>query len=156
MTTGQAPIRLLRAKIHDADGVHQVMNGVVADGGPQRNGIDRMVTPDSVAQWIRDLGERGALFLARVDERAAGAAALEPTAEPDAARLRVWVLPQFRRMGLGTELGQAATQFARERGYKRVIGHVPEGNEPALSYFSTVAGLTNLQPESLRFELPLT
>lgn len=147
--------RVHRARVHDADGVHQVMNGIVADGGGPRNGIDRMVTPDSVAQWIRELGERGAIFLARVEERAVAACALEPTDEPDAARLRVWVLPDFRRQGLGTMLGRIANQFARERGYTRVIGHVPAENEPALSFFSTVAGAENLQPGSLKFELPL-
>ncbi len=144
---------ILRAKVADADGVHKVMNGVVADGGGPRNGIDSMVTPDSVAQWIRDLGDRGALFLARSGEQAAAACALEPI-DAEAARLRVWVLPAFRRQGLGGALGRVANQFARERGYKRVVGHVPAENEAALSFFSAVAGEEALQP-GLKFELPL-
>ncbi|HWO93504.1 MAG TPA: GNAT family N-acetyltransferase [Dehalococcoidia bacterium] len=146
--------RIFRARISDADAIHQVLNGVAAEGGPERNGIEGLVTPDSVAQWMRDLGDRGALFVARVGERGVGAAALEPAGEPGAARLRVWVLPAYRRQGIGTELGRVATQLARDLGYVRVLGHIPEQNEAALSYFSSVAGLENLQP-GLRFELPL-
>jgi ribosomal protein S18 acetylase RimI-like enzyme len=65
------------------------------------------------------------------------------------------VLPDYRRQSIGTELSEVALGYGRRLGYERVVGHVPKENEAALSFFSSIAGMANLNPESLRFELPL-
>ena len=46
-----------------------------------------------------------------------------------------YVLPDFRRGGIGQELFQAVVKIAKERGVKRMDWQVLEWNEPALSFY---------------------
>jgi ribosomal protein S18 acetylase RimI-like enzyme len=71
------------------------------------------------------------------------------------ASLGVWVLPEFRRRGLGTELSRAAIEFARDAGYTRLQGTIPAENEPALSFFSAVGPIAAVEGGSMRYELPV-
>ncbi|HWJ96167.1 MAG TPA: GNAT family N-acetyltransferase [Telluria sp.] len=68
---------------------------------------------------------RGALFVARVDDRIAGCCALRPLDAadyPNAAEMkRLYVRPAFRGTGLGRHLAEAALDAARQRGYACVL-----------------------------------
>ncbi len=46
-----------------------------------------------------------------------------------------YVLPDFRRGGIGHELFQAVVDIAKERGVKRMDWQVLEWNDPALSFY---------------------
>ena len=48
---------------------------------------------------------------------------------------------------------QVAVDFARDTGYKTARGFIPEQNEPALSFFSAVAPLVQVQGGQFHFEL---
>jgi hypothetical protein len=45
--------------------------------------------------------------------------------------------------------------FARENGYRRIRGRLPEGNEPALSFLSAIGAMVPLRNANMTFELPL-
>ena len=77
------------------------------------------------------------------------------TAEAHTGLLGVWVLPDHRRRGLATDLADAILEFARENGYKRIRGRLPDGNEPALSFLSGIGAMVPLRNPSMTFELPL-
>jgi ribosomal protein S18 acetylase RimI-like enzyme len=99
---------------------------------------------------------RGAWFVCRIDRQTAGFAALEPVpAEREAAALGVWVLPSSRRQGVGTSLALMALNFARGKGYRKVRGTIPAGNEAALSFFSSIGALVPRVAGDLKYELPL-
>ena len=77
--------------------------------------------------WLSRHGEGGAVFLCLVDGAVAGFSALDfNTQEPDTATLGVWVLPEHRGKGLGTALAELALDFARDRGYRRLRGRLPQ------------------------------
>ena len=111
--------------------------------------------------------ERARAWLTRLEERGAGAIALDgsiPVAfgmvegsadAPATAELGVWVLPDHRRRGIATELAEELLELARERGYRRIRGRLPEGNEPALSFLSAIGGMVPLRNPDMTFELPL-
>lgn len=46
-----------------------------------------------------------------------------------------YVLPEYRRGGIGSELFQRVVDVARERGVKRMDWQVLEWNEPAISFY---------------------
>ncbi len=137
-----------------APGIARVVNAIVAEG-------DNMALPgrmsvEQVRALIDRLGDRGGIFYAMERDRVAAFATLTPSAsEPDTAALGVWVLPEFRRRGLGTELSRAAIEFARDAGYTKLQGTIPNENEPALSFFSAVGPIAAIEGGGMRYELPV-
>lgn len=67
----------------------------------------------------------------------------------------MWVLPEYRRHGLATDLADAILEFARDHGYKHIRGRLPEGNEPALSFLSSIGAMVPLRNPDMTFDLPL-
>ena len=49
----------------------------------------------------------------------------------------------------------ALLEHAREHGFKRIVGRLPDNNEPALSFLSSIGGLVPIINPEMRFELPL-
>ncbi len=47
------------------------------------------------------------------------------------------------------------TEFAREAGYKRLRGIIPENNEPALSFFGDFGSIAAIVGQGMEYELPL-
>ena len=104
----------------------------------------------------RRLGEDGTLVVAYDGSIPVAFGALDfNTTEPETGLLGVWVLPDHRRRGLATELAEQLIEFARDRGYRRIRGRLPEGNEPALSFLSSIGAMVPLRNPNMSFELPL-
>jgi RimJ/RimL family protein N-acetyltransferase len=143
-----------RATTDDADPVASVIGAVMKDRQPV--GFDRAYSADEVRTWLSRLGDAGAVFLCLVDGKVAGFSALDfNTQEPDTATLGVWLLREHRGKRLGTELARLALDFARDRGYRRIRGRLPAGNEVALSFLSSIGALVPIYNPNMRFELPL-
>jgi len=138
----------------DAEAVAAVINSVVREPNPVA--FEGPVTAEQVRTWLGRLGGEGGIFLCEVGGKVAGFSALDfNTQEPDTATLGVWLLPEYRRRGLGTALAGCALEFAREKGYKRIRGRLPENNEVALSFLSGIGALVPMYNPDMRFELPL-
>lgn len=145
-----------RATARDAAAIVTIATRVLEEVGPA-SGLSRPMTPDGVKERMDAYEDRGAMLLCRVSKKPVGFAALEPVPdEPDAAVLGVWVLPQHRGQGIGTDLALMAVDFARAKGYRKVRGTIPPGNEAALSFFSSIGALVpHVAGPDMRYELPL-
>ena len=98
----------------------------------------------------------GGAFLGIIDGRVVGFAALDfNTFEPDTVILGVWMLREVRRRGIGTALAEYALGFARDKGYTRIRGRLPQDNEVALTFLSSIGALVPIYNPEARFELPL-
>jgi len=138
----------------DAKAIAAVIARVAEE--PQPVGFRRALSADEVEQWRRRLSDQGAIVVAEREGQVVGFGALDfNTEEPDTCTLGVWVLPEHRRRGIATALGSQLLEFARDAGYRRVRGRLPEGNEPALSFLSSLGALVPLRNPEMRFELPL-
>jgi GNAT superfamily N-acetyltransferase len=143
-----------QATVHDADSISGVIQTVVKEPNPV--GFDGPLTADDVRMWLTRLGGEGGVFLASIDRRVVGFAALDyNTFEPDTVVLGVWMLPEARRRGIGTALAEYALGFARDKGYRRIRGRLPQDNEIALSFLSSIGALVPIYNPDARFELPL-
>jgi GNAT superfamily N-acetyltransferase len=143
-----------QATIHDADAIAAIIAAVRNEPDPV--GFDEALTSDQVRTWLTRLGGEGGIFLCLVDGEPAGFCALDfDTHQPDTAVLGVWLLPQHRRKGIGTALAEYALGFARDKGYKRIRGRLPAGNEGALSFLSSIGALVPMYNPEAVFELPL-
>jgi ribosomal protein S18 acetylase RimI-like enzyme len=144
---------LRRATVDDADEIASVVHAL----GDENVGLAQdMGGTERVRSWIDRLGDDGAMVLAFDGSIPVAFGALDyNTAEPETAVLGVWVLPDHRRRGIATVLAEELLEFARERGYRRIRGRLPENNEPALSFLSSIGGMVPLRNPNMTFELPL-
>lgn len=150
----QTSVAYRRAGPEDAEAIAAVIAELMKEANPV--GFERALSPEEVRAWLSRLGDGGAVFLCLIDGSVVGFSALDfNTLEPDTATLGVWLLPAYRRRGLGTALAEWALDFARDRGYRRIRGRLPAGNEVALSFLSGIGALVPIYNPEMRFELPL-
>ncbi|HEY8491989.1 MAG TPA: GNAT family N-acetyltransferase [Dehalococcoidia bacterium] len=143
-----------QAEPADAGAVAAVWNRIAAEDEP--TGIDAPTDAAGVQRLFQEMRGAGAVFLARAGAEPAGFSLVEPVAgEGGAARVRVYVAPEQRLRGIGRELARMAIRWARDYGYKKVKGYIPEGNEAALSFYSSLSPLVPLDATGVEFELPL-
>ena len=141
-----------RATVADAQAVAAIVRGL----GNENIGIPKDFTTATAEEWIKRLGDNGTMVIAYDGSIPVAFGALDfSTTEPDTCMLGVWVLPSHRRRGLATDLAEHLIEFAREKGYRRIRGRLPEGNEPALSFLSGIGAMVPLRNPKMRFELPL-
>jgi GNAT superfamily N-acetyltransferase len=138
----------------DAYSIVRVWNRIAAEDAA--TGIDGPTDEAAIGRMMDDMRGAGAFFLAQADATSVGFAMVEPLAGEDgAARVRVYVVRDHRLRGIGRELARTAFRWARDYGYKRVKGYIPEGNEAALSFYSSLSPLVPLDATGIEFELPL-
>ena len=143
-----------RATASDAEAIAKVGAAVWDELGAESGLIGR-ITADGVRSRIDELGARGAFFLCDSDG-ACGFAIVQPdVSHPHDAVLGVWLLAEARGFGHGRELAVIGTEFAKDAGYKRLRGIIPEGNEPALAFFGDFGSIAAIVGQGMEYELPL-
>ena len=143
-----------QATSDDAETIAEIINTVVQEPNPV--GFDGPTTAENVRTWLARQGSEGGIFLCLLNGEAAGFSALDfDTQQPDTVVLGVWLLPEHRRKGLGTALAECALAFARDKGFKRIRGRLPEHNETALSFLSGIGALVPIYNPDTVFELPI-
>jgi GNAT superfamily N-acetyltransferase len=153
-TTTQSEPTYRQATVNDAEAIASVIEVVVKEPNPV--GIEGPMSADQVRTWLSRLGGEGGVFLATIDGNVVGFASLDyNTFEPDTVVIGVWMLPETRRKGIGTALAEYALGFARDKGYKRIRGRLPQDNVVALSFLSSIGALVPIYNPEARFELPL-
>jgi L-amino acid N-acyltransferase YncA len=143
-----------QATTDDAEAVASIINKVVEEPNPV--GFDGPTTTENVQTWLTRQGDAGCIFLCLLDGEAIGFSALDfDTQQPDVSVLGVWLLSEHRRKGIGTNLAERALGFAREKGYKRIRGNLPDHNETALTFLSGIGALVPIYNPEVVFELPI-
>ena len=141
-----------RATADDCEAIAAVVRGL----STEETGLPKDFGPQRIREWIQRLGDQGTVIVAYDGSIPIAFGMLDiTTMEPETGLLGVWVLPDHRRKGLATDLAEAILEFARERGFRRIRGRLPEGNEPALSFLSSIGAMVPLRNPNMSFELPL-
>lgn len=136
----------------DAEAIADVVRSL----GDENVGLPPDFDRDRAREWIQRLGDQGTVLVAFDGSIPVAFGAIDfNTTEPDTAVLGVWVAPDHRRRGLATDMANDLLDFAREHGYRRVRGRLPDGNEPALSFLSAIGAMVPLRNPQMSFELPL-
>lgn len=146
-------IELRKATTKDAEEVADIIRRLAGE----RTGLSKeLADADRARSWIERLGDQGAIYVAVDGSIPVAFGAIDfNTMEPETGTLGVWVLPDHRRRGLATELADLLIEFAREHGYRRIRGRLPDENEPALSFLSSIGAMVPLRNPEMSFELPL-
>lgn len=140
------------ATVADAEGIATIVRSLGSENVGLRGDFD----VEGAREWIKRLGESGTMVLALDGSIPVAFGALDfSTTEPETGILGVWVSPEYRRRGLASAIASELVDFARENGYRRIRGRLPDGNEPALSFLSAIGAMVPLRNPSMSFELPL-
>lgn len=135
-TTSQVIIR--RAYPDDAAGIAAVMKVVVAER--TWSAIDRAWPADDQRRYLEALSNREAVHVA-VDERGAivGLQILDRWSTLDSmthvGQLGTFLLPAWRRKGVGRQLSDVTFAFARGAGYRKIVIYVRASNSDAQAFY---------------------
>ena len=150
--TPQGPL-CRRAVADDAEQIAAIIAELIEE--PQPVAFDRALSAAEVQDaWLG--GDAGAaVFVIEEAGRLLAFAVVEPLegASEDCS-LGAWVREAERRKGYATALAEEALAFTRERGYRAIRARLPEDNEPALSYLSSIGALVPLANPGAHFVLP--
>ncbi|MBM3139314.1 MAG: GNAT family N-acetyltransferase [Chloroflexi bacterium] len=148
------PATIRRATPDDAEQIARIIDEVVAEPDPVA--FDRPWTAAEVRSWMERQGENGAMFVVDDGRHVLAFAAMDfDSSRPEECTFGAWVRERNRRQGHGTALAEEALAFARQRGYKRIRARLPERNEPALSFLSSIGALVPLMNPGTAFVLPI-
>ena len=148
------PATIRRAKPEDADQISQIIGEVVSEPNPVA--FDRALTPEEVRKWIERQADDGAIFVVDDGRQLLAFASMDfDPSNPDESTFGAWVRARNRRQGHATALAEEALAFARQRGFRRIRARLPDNNEPALSYLSSIGALVPLMSPGTTFELPI-
>ena len=146
--------RVRRATPDDADQIAEIISEIILEDNPV--GFDREWSSEEVAAWMERQGDQGTTLVVDDGRRVLGFAAIDfDSSRPEECSFGSWMRERNRRQGYGTELANEALAFARDKGYKRIRARLPEDNEPALSYLSSIGAMVPLRSPGTRFELPV-
>jgi ribosomal protein S18 acetylase RimI-like enzyme len=120
-----------------------------------RSGLPGPMTADGVRGRLAEWGDRGGIFVCEKGGVCGFAIVQADVNHPDHAVMGVWLVPEARGKGLGRDLAVMGTEFARNAGYRSLRGIIPEGNEPALSFFGDFASMAQIVGQGMEYELPL-
>ncbi|SNR32710.1 GNAT family N-acetyltransferase [Halorubrum vacuolatum] len=106
-------------------------------------------------EWIELLFEEGWNVVAEAEDgRLLGHAVYTPMDVPD-PELAVFVHPEYRGRGLGTELCRHVIATAAERGRERLVLHVETHNRAAITVYRRLGFVTEAREVDLRMALEL-
>jgi RimJ/RimL family protein N-acetyltransferase len=143
-----------RATPDDADQIAEIIGEIILEDNPV--GFDRRWSEDEVRGWLERQGDQGTMLVVDDGRQVLGFAAIDfDSSEPDECSFGSWIRERNRRQGYGTALANEALAFARDKGYKRIRARLPDNNEPALSYLSSIGAMVPLRSPGTRFELPV-
>jgi ribosomal protein S18 acetylase RimI-like enzyme len=143
-----------KAANDDAGAIATVGVALWEELGPQ-SGLPGPMTAEGVRSRMAEWGERGGIFVCDEGGICGFAIVQADVNHPDHAVMGVWLVPEARGKGLGRDLAVMGTEFATGAGYKSLRGIIPEGNEPALSFFGDFASMAQIVGQGMEYELPL-
>jgi GNAT superfamily N-acetyltransferase len=149
------PATVRRATPQDAEQVAEILREIMADTA-ESVGFDAALTPADVVLWMHRHGDNGALFVMDDGRHLLAFGSVDfNSARPLECVIGAWVRPHNRRQGHATALAEEGIAFARDHGYRKVRARLPEGNEAALSFLSSIGALVPLINPGATYELPL-
>ena len=131
-------INIRRATPDDATAIAAIWEVICAER--VYTAVNRPFTPQQEREYIGSLSSREGIFLAEVDGRVVGFQSLDLWARYTDSFAHVgvvgtFVLPEWRRRGVGRLLAEHTLDFARANGYEKIVIYVRAGNTRAQAFY---------------------
>jgi len=139
-----------RATIDDAESIVAIWEVIATE--KRYSAVNRPFTREEERAYIASLTDREGVFLAELVGRTAGFQSIARWAGytpsfDHVAELGTFVLPEYRRRGIGQALTEATLTFCREQSYEKLVIYVRASNQGAQAFyrkmgFSSIGVLT--------------
>jgi L-amino acid N-acyltransferase YncA len=129
------------ARITDAQGVVDVINSVIQEGG--LTALYPVLTVGQEEAFIQGLGPRSVMYVAELAGSILGVQTLEPLAPytramDHVAVLGTYVYRNFRQQGVGSRLTERSLAYARQEGYEKAVVYVRASNSGGQAFYRRV------------------
>jgi GNAT superfamily N-acetyltransferase len=143
-------VTIRRATVDDAQGVVDVINSIIEEGGV--TSLYPVLTVEQEVTYIEGLDTRSALFVAEVSGEILGVQSIEPYASythamDHVASIGTYVYRNFRRRGVGRRLFETTLGFARKQGYEKIVILVRVGNSVAQTFYRKLGFIPKMMLE---------
>jgi L-amino acid N-acyltransferase YncA len=131
--------RIRRASAQDAAGIVAVLQRITSER--LHSAIERPWTVDEQHRYLQSLSAREAFHVAVAgSEEVIGYQSLDLYSPPltamgHVAQLGTFLVPEWRRRGVGRALFQETGSFARSSGYRKIVIQVRASNTSAQSFY---------------------
>lgn len=135
------PINIRRATPNDAGAISAIWEVICAER--VYTAVSRPFTPQQEREYIGSLSVREGIFLAEVGGRIVGFQSLDLWAKytdsfDHVGVMGTFILPVWRRKGVGRLLAESTLDFARTNGYEKVVIYVRAGNAMAQAFYRSL------------------
>ncbi|MCX8068237.1 MAG: GNAT family N-acetyltransferase [Anaerolineae bacterium] len=138
MNQKPGPPIVRRATLSDAEALSAIWEVICAER--VYSAVSRPFTPQQEREYLASLSDREGVFVAEVDGEVVGFQSLDRWARytdsfDHVGTLGTFVLPPWRRRGVGRCLAEYTLAFARTHGYEKLVVYVRASNQGALSFY---------------------
>lgn len=131
-------ITVRRATLRDAEAISAIWEVICTER--VYTAVNRPFTPQQEREYLASLSDREGIFVAEVDGSIVGFQSLDRWARytdsfDHVGTLGTFVLPQWRRRGVGRRLAEYTLAFARAHGYEKLVVYVRASNTGALAFY---------------------
>jgi L-amino acid N-acyltransferase YncA len=133
------PVVIRRATVDDATAISSIWEAVCAER--IHTAVNRAFSPQQEREYIASLSDREGLFVAEKDGEVVGLQSLDRWAKYTDSFDHVGVagtflLPESRGRGIGRRLAAHTFDFARAKGYEKIVVYVRAGNAAARAFYA--------------------
>jgi len=134
-------VNVRRATPADAEVISVVWEVVCAER--IYTAVNRAFTPQQERDYIGSLSDREGILLAEVDNRVVGFQSLDLWAKytdsfDHVGVLGTIILPEWRQKGIGRRLVEHTLDFARTKGYEKIVIYIRAGNTQAQTFYRSL------------------
>jgi ribosomal protein S18 acetylase RimI-like enzyme len=134
-------ITIRRATTDDAEAISAIWEVICAER--VYTAVNRPFTPQQERDYIASLSDREGIFLAEVDGRIVGFMSLDLWAKytdsfDHVGVMGTFVLPEWRREGIGRRLAEHTLDFACANGYEKIVIYVRANNAGAQTFYRSL------------------
>ena len=131
-------ISIRKANVQDADKISKIWGIICAE--KIYTSVSHPFTRKQEEDYIRSLSDRERIFLAEVEDKIVGFQTLDKWAKfskyfDHIGILGTFILPEWRRKGIGSKLAKESFNFARNHNFEKIVIYVRSGNTGAISFY---------------------
>ena len=133
-------ISIRKALVQDAEEISKIWAIICAE--KIYTSVSHPFTPEQEKEYLISLSERESIFLAEVKSKSVGFQTLDKWTKfsqyfDHVGVLGTFILPEWRRKGIGSKLTHFSFIFARNHGYEKIIIYIRSGNSGAIDFYRT-------------------
>ena len=134
-------IKIRKANAEDAKEISHIWEIICAE--KIYTAVSKPFTTEQERRYINNLTDREGIFVAEKEGQIIGFQSLDKWAEysdsfDHVGVMGTFIIPEWRKKGIGTQLARETFKFARISKYEKIIIYIRSSNEGALKFYKNL------------------